>query len=235
MVYDDDGRDETMRLLLAEDEIAMSEAVVDILNYHKYSVDAVYDGEDALYYARSQSYDGIILDVMMPKLDGLSVLRQLRRENNITPVLLLTARAEVEDRIGGLDAGADDYLPKPFAMGELLARVRAMLRRRENYMPDVLRAGNVELDASRFMLSVGGNAVQLSRLEYQLMELFMRNPGITFPAEALLERIWGGNSEAEVGSVWVYISYLRKKLSALRANVEIRSRRGLGYSLEVAA
>ena len=232
MVYDDDGRDETMRLL---DEIAMSEAVVDILNYHKYSVDAVYDGEDALYYARSQSYDGIILDVMMPKLDGLSVLRQLRRENNITPVLLLTARAEVEDRIGGLDAGADDYLPKPFAMGELLARVRAMLRRRENYMPDVLRAGNVELDASRFMLSVGGNAVQLSRLEYQLMELFMRNPGITFPAEALLERIWGGNSEAEVGSVWVYISYLRKKLSALRANVEIRSRRGLGYSLEVAA
>ena len=235
MVYDDDGRDETMRLLLAEDEIAMSEAVVDILNYHKYSVDAVYDGEDALYYARSQSYDGIILDVMMPKLDGLSVLRQLRRENNITPVLLLTARAEVEDRIGGLDAGADDYLPKPFAMGELLARVRAMLRRRENYMPDVLRAGNVELDASRFMLSVGENAVQLSRLEYQLMELFMRNPGITFPAEALLERIWGGNSEAEVGSVWVYISYLRKKLSALRANVEIRSRRGLGYSLEVAA
>ena len=224
-----------MKLLLAEDEIAMSEAVVDILNCHKYSVDAVYDGEDALYYARSQSYDGIILYVMMPKLDGLSVLRQLRRENNTTPVLLLTARAEVEDRIDGLDAGADDYLPKPFAMGELLARVRAMLRRRENYMPDVLRAGNVELDASRFMLSVGGNAVQLSRLEYQLMELFMRNPGITFPAEALLERIWGGNSEAEVGSVWVYISYLRKKLSALRANVEIRSRRGLGYSLEVAA
>ena len=222
-----------MKLLLAEDEIAMSEAVVDILNYHKYSVYAVYDGEDALYYARSQSYDGIILDVMMPKLDGLSVLRQLRRENNTTPVLLLTARAEVEDRIDGLDAGADDYLPKPFAMGELLARVRAMLRRRENYTPDVLRAGNVELDASRFLLSVGAGTLSLSRLEYQLMELFMRNPGITFPAEALLERVWGGNSDAEVGSVWVYISYLRKKLSALGANVEIRSKRGLGYSLEV--
>ena len=222
-----------MKLLLAEDEIAMSEAVVDILNYHKYSVDAVYDGEDALYYARSQSYDGIILDVMMPKLDGLSVLRQLRRENNTTPVLLLTARAEVEDRIDGLDAGADDYLPKPFAMGELLARVRAMLRRRENYTPDVLRAGNVELDASRFLLSVGAGTLSLSRLEYQLMELFMRNPGITFPAEALLERVWGGDSDAEVGSVWVYISYLRKKLSALGANVEIRSKRGLGYSLEV--
>ena len=227
------GGEETMKLLLAEDEIAMSEAVVDILNCHKYSVDAVYDGEDALYYARSQSYDGIILDVMMPKLDGLSVLRQLRRENNTTPVLLLTARAEVEDRIDGLDAGADDYLPKPFAMGELLARVRAMLRRRENYTPDVLRAGNVELDASRFLLSVGAGTLSLSRLEYQLMELFMRNPGITFPAEALLERVWGGDSDAEVGSVWVYISYLRKKLSALGANVEIRSKRGLGYSLEV--
>ena len=183
-----------MRLLLAEDEIAMSEAVVDILNYHKYSVDAVYDGEDALDYARSQSYDGVILDVMMPKLDGLSVLKQLRRENNFTPVLLLTARAEVEDRIGGLDAGADDYLPKPFAMGELLARVRAMLRRRENYTPDVLRAGNVELNASRFLLAVGAEERPLSRLEYQLMELFMRNPGITFSAEALLERIWGLNS-----------------------------------------
>ena len=224
-----------MKLLLAEDEIAMSEAVVDILNYHKYSVDAVYDGEDALYYARSQRYDGIILDVMMPKLDGLSVLRQLRRENNATPVLLLTARSEVEDRIGGLDAGADDYLPKPFVMGELLARVRAMLRRRESYMPDVLRVGNVELDPSRFMLSVGGESVSLSRLEYQLMELFMRNPGLTFPAEALLERVWGCNSDAEVGSVWVYISYLRKKLTTLGANVELRSRRGLGYSLEVAA
>ena len=224
-----------MKLLLAEDEIAMSEAVVDILNYHKYSVDAVYDGEDALYYARSQRYDGIILDVMMPKLDGLSVLRQLRRENNATPVLLLTARSEVEDRIGGLDAGADDYLPKPFVMGELLARVRAMLRRRESYMPDVLRVGNVELDPSRFMLLVGGESVSLSRLEYQLMELFMRNPGLTFPAEALLERVWGCNSDAEVGSVWVYISYLRKKLTTLGANVELRSRRGLGYSLEVAA
>ena len=150
-------------------------------------------------------------------------------------MLLLTARSEVEDRIGGLDAGADDYLPKPFVMGELLARVRAMLRRRESYMPDVLRVGNVELDPSRFMLLVGGESVSLSRLEYQLMELFMRNPGLTFPAEALLERVWGCNSDAEVGSVWVYISYLRKKLTTLGANVELRYRRGLGYSLEVAA
>lgn len=211
----------------------MSEAVVDILDYHKYSVGAVYNGEDALHYARSQRYDGIILDIMMPKLDGLSVLGQLRREGNSTPVLLLTAKAEVEDRICGLDAGADDYLPKPFAMGELLARVRAMLRRRENYIPDVLRAGNVGLDQRRYALSTQSGSVQLSRLEYQLMELFMRNPGITFSAEALLERIWGCDTDAEVGSVWVYISYLRKKLAGLHANVEIRSKRGLGYSLEV--
>ena len=222
-----------MKLLLAEDEIAMSEAVVDILNYHKYSVDAVYDGEDALYYARSQRYDGIILDVMMPKLDGLSVLRQLRRENNATPVLLLTARSEVEDRIGGLDAGADDYMPKPFVMGELLARVRAMLRRRESYVPDVLELGNVALDPARFELRCGGRVQSLSKLEYQIMELLMRNPGMTFSAETLLERVWGCETDAGVGVVWVYISYLRKKLSALGAKVEIASRRGLGYTLEV--
>ena len=222
-----------VKLLLAEDEIAMSEAVVDILNYHKYSVDAVYNGEDALHYARSRLYDGIILDIMMPKLDGLSVLRQLRQEGNPVPVLLLTAKAEVEDRIRGLDCGADDYLPKPFVMGELLSRVRAMLRRRATYTPDVLRLGALTLDQSRYTLSSPQGSCALSRLEYQLLELFMANPGITFSADTLLERVWGCNSEAEVGSVWVYISYLRKKLTALGADVEIRSKRGLGYSLEV--
>ncbi len=135
-----------MKLLYAEDERAMSEAVVDILNYHKYTVDAVYDGADALYYAEHEKYDGIILDVMMPKLSGLEVLRQLREKGVNTPVLLLTARGELEDRIEGLDLGADDYLPKPFAMGELLARLRAMLRRREEYTPDVLRVGDLALD-----------------------------------------------------------------------------------------
>ena len=221
-----------MKLLLAEDEVAMSEAVVDILNYHNYQVDAVHDGETALAYARAQAYDGIILDIMMPRRDGLSVLRDLRLAGDRTPVLLLTAKAEVEDRIQGLDAGADDYLPKPFNMGELLARVRAMLRRRENFTPDVLRLGNVELDQSRAVLSSNGNTCELSRLEYQLMELFMRNPGITFSADALLERVWGCDSDAEVGSVWVYISYLRKKLASLDADIEIRSKRSLGYSLE---
>ena len=222
-----------MKLLLAEDETAMAEAVVDILNYHKYSVDVVYNGKDALQALQSSRYDGAILDIMMPGMDGLSVLRHLRREGNATPVLLLTARSEVQDRINGLDAGADDYLPKPFVMGELLARVRAMLRRRESYAPDVLRIGNLELDHSRYMLVFDRDSCTLSRLEYQLMELLMRNPGITFSSDALLERIWGCNTEAEVGSVWVYISYLRKKLAALNANVEIKSKRGLGYSLEV--
>ena len=222
-----------MKLLLAEDEIAMAEAVVDILSYHNYTVDAVYNGEDALHYARSQRYDGIILDIMMPKLNGLQVLTRLRREGNTVPVLLLTAKAEVEDRITGLDAGADDYLPKPFVMGELLSRVRAMLRRRDTYTPDVLHLSNLRLDQSRYALESPAGSCSLSRLEYQLMELFMANPGITFSADSLLERVWGCDSEAEVGSVWVYISYLRKKLTALDADVEIRSKRGLGYSLEV--
>lgn len=222
-----------MKLLLAEDEIAMAEAVVDILNYHHYTVGAVHNGEDALHYARSQRYDGIILDIMMPKMDGLQVLTLLRREGNTTPVLLLTAKAEVEDRISGLDAGADDYLPKPFVMGELLSRVRAMLRRRDTYTPDNLSIANLRLDQSRFALESPSGSCSLSRLEYQLMELFMANPGITFSADSLLERVWGCDSDAEVGSVWVYISYLRKKLAALNAEVEIRSKRGLGYSLEV--
>ena len=221
-----------MKLLLAEDEIAMSEAVVDILSYHHYSVDAVHNGEEALNRALSGGYDGIILDIMMPKLDGISVLARLRSQGDTTPVLLLTARAEVEDRIRGLDAGADDYLPKPFVMGELLARVRAMLRRRDAWAPEQLRVGNLELDQNRYALVSPAVSCALSRLEYQLMELFMRNPGITFSADALLERIWGYDTDAEVGSVWVYISYLRKNLAALEANVEIRSRRGLGYSLE---
>lgn len=222
-----------MKLLLAEDEIAMAEAVVDILSYHKYSVDAVYNGEDALNYAHNRHYDGLILDIMMPKLDGLSVLEQLRSEGDTTPVLMLTAKSEVADRIRGLDAGADDYLPKPFAMGELLSRIRAMLRRRDSYMPEILYLADLRLNQGSYTLESESGSVSLSRLEYRLMELLMHNPGITFSADAILERIWGYNSDTEVGSVWVYISYLRKKLAQLNAHVEIHSKRGLGYSLEV--
>ena len=221
-----------MKLLLAEDEIAMSEAVVDILNYHKYSVDAVYDGEDALYYARSQRYDGIILDVMMPKLDGLSVLRQLRRENNATPVLLLTARSEVEDRIGGLDAGADDYLPKPFAASEFLARVRALVRRSGAYAPSALHLGNCTLDCGQYLIKTEFDEARLNNKEYQLAELFFRHPRQIFSSEHLMEKIWGTDSETEIDVIWTYIGFLRKKLKQIGANVEIRTIRGAGYAME---
>ena len=222
-----------MKLLYAEDEISMSEAVVDILTYHKYTVDAVYDGKEALDYARTEKYDGIILDIMMPGMDGTEVLRTLRREGCTTPVLLLTAKGEIEDRILGLDLGADDYLPKPFAMGKLIARVRAMLRRKENFTPDVLRCGNLSLNIQNAELRCGEQFFILPKLEYQLMELLMLNQGIFLSSEDLLVRVWGYNTEAELGTVWVYLSYLRKRLTALNANVVIRARRNVGYTLEV--
>lgn len=220
-----------MRLLFAEDEPAMSEAVVDILTYHNYTVDAVYNGNDALDFALAEAYDGIILDIMMPGRDGLAVLQALRSAGVYTPILLLTAKSEVEHRIHGLDLGADDYLPKPVVMGELLARVRAMLRRREEYTPGILSCGNAMLDSGSMTLRGPSNTFSLSKLEYQLMELFMLNQGIYFTSEKLLERIWGYDTDAEVGTVWVYVSYLRKKLAATGANVEIRSKRGIGYML----
>ena len=218
-----------MKLLYAEDEISMSEAVVDILTYHKYSVDAVYDGA----YAEAEQYDGIILDIMMPKMSGLDVLEQLRRKGNNTPILLLTAKVEIEDRIQGLDMGADDYLPKPFAMGELLARVRAMLRRKETFTPDILKVGNLSLNMQSSYLSCNGQSFVLPKLEYQLIELLMLNKGIYLSTENLLTKVWGYDTDAELGTVWVYISYLRKRLTALSANVVIRAKRNVGYTLEV--
>lgn len=221
-----------MKLLYAEDEIRMSEAVVDILTYHNYSVDPVYDGADALAYAQNEHYDGIILDIMMPKLDGLQVLRRLREQGCRTPVLLLTAKAEVEDRIVGLDMGADDYLPKPFHMGELLARVRAMLRRREEFTPDVLCCGDLRLNMQSCELSCGGVSRMLPKLEYKMMELLMLNQGIYLSTEDILTKVWGYDTDAEIGIVWVYISYLRRKLSSLNCGVEIKAKRNIGYTLE---
>lgn len=222
-----------MKLLYAEDEISMSEAVVDILTYHNYSVDAVYNGEDALYYAKEEHYDGIILDIMMPKLSGLEVLTELRKSGVTTPVLMLTAKAEIEDRITGLDAGADDYLPKPFATGELLARIRAMLRRRDEFFPDILECGNISLNLQNFQLSCNGSSVTLPKVEYKILELLMCNTGIYLSTEDILTKVWGYETETDIGIVWVYISYLRKKLSALGADVEIRAKRNIGYTLEV--
>ena len=222
-----------MKLLYAEDERGLSEAVVDILTYHKYIVDAVYDGAEALAFAQNEQYDGIILDIMMPKLSGLEVLRRLRSEGCRTPILLLTAKGEVEDQAQGLDLGADDYLPKPFSMELLLARIRAMLRRRETFTPNILRRGNISLNQQSYELSGNGQTFVLPKTEYQLMELLMLNQGIYLSTEDLLVKVWGYDTEAELGTVWVYISYLRKRLTALNANVTIAAKRNVGYRLEV--
>lgn len=222
-----------MRILIAEDEQTLSEAICQNLIMHHYTVDAVCDGEEALAYAASEHYDGILLDITMPKMDGLSVLRRLREMGNQTPIMLVTARTEVESRIEGLNAGADDYLCKPFSMGELLARVRAMLRRRETYVPDCLHFGDLVLDQGNLILSCGENAMKLSRLEFKMMELMMRHPHIALSGDMLLEHIWGYDAHAQMDTVWVYISCLRKKLKTLHAGVEIRTRRGVGYALEL--
>ncbi len=220
-----------MKLLYAEDEPAMAEAVTDVLTFHKYQVDYVEDGEQALDYAQAGGYDGIILDVMMPKMSGLEVLKALRAKGDRTPVLLLTARTQVEDRIEGLDLGADDYLPKPFAMGELLARIRAMLRRRETFQPDILSFGDLSLNPAGSELSCGDQSVSLSRLEYRMMEALMTNSGICLSTEDLLNKVWGYDTDADESSVWVYLSYLRKHLQALSSGVTIAVRRGVGYTL----
>jgi len=222
-----------MRLLLAEDEEAMSEAVADILEYHKYQVDTVYDGNEALDYIHAAEYDGIILDIMMPGRSGLEVLRQIRSEGCRTPVLLLTAKSEIEDRIEGLDLGADDYLAKPFHMGELLARIRAMLRRREDYTPDIRSFGDVTLNPRTSELRCGDKSVELSRLECRMMDTLMLNHGIYLSSEDLLEKVWGYESDADVGSVWVYISYLRKQLAKVGSSVSVKAKRGTGYMLQL--
>ena len=221
-----------MRILLAEDERTMAEPIVAFLQYHKYTVDWVDNGADAYQQASSQAYDGLILDIMMPEMDGLTVLSRLRREGKNMPVLMLTAKSELEDRIKGLDSGADDYLPKPFDMAELLSRVRAMLRRRDTYRPETIAFGGMELTPDTCQLSANGKSFPLSRREYQLMELFMSNPGVLFSADTLLDRVWGMDGIVEQGTVWVHISYLRKKMADLGVTAVIRSKRGLGYSLE---
>lgn len=221
-----------MKLLLAEDEAALSEAVADILTFHKYIVDTVNNGEDAYDYAMYGDYDGVIMDIMMPKRDGLDVLRELRRNGYKKPVMLLTAKSQVEDRIKGLDAGADDYLPKPFDMGELLARIRAMLRRGEEFHSNQLKLGDLTLDVESGTLKCGENSVVLPKQEFRMMEQLMLNHNMYMNSEDLLEKAWGFNSGADINSVWLYISYLRKRLSSIDSKTEIVSRRNFGYKLE---
>lgn len=222
-----------MKLLYAEDERSLSEAVVDILTYHKYLVDAVYDGRSAYEYALTGGYDGIILDIMMPGMDGIEVLSALRKNGCKTPVLLLTAKAQVDDRIRGLDAGADDYLSKPFDMGELLARVRAMLRRREEFHPDLITFGDLTLNVQSGTLACHEMEFALPKQEYRMMEQLMLNCGIFLSTEDLLVKAWGYDAQADINSVWLYVSYLRKRLATMNSRVEIVSRRNVGYRLEM--
>lgn len=220
-----------MRLLLADDETELVNALVAILKHSNYTVDAVYNGTDALDYALTGDYDGIILDIMMPGMDGMEVLKKLREKGLSTPVLFLTAKTEVDDRIRGLDLGADDYLPKPFDMGELLARVRAMLRRKSEFSQPNLSCGNLTLDRSGYeLVTPDHEKLRLSGREFQMMEMLMTSPGRLISVDTFMDRIWA-DGEADVNVVWVYISNLRKKLAALDATCEIKASRGLGYSI----
>ena len=212
-----------MKLLLAEDERDLADALTVLLERNKYTVDTVYNGRDAYEYASTGEYDGVILDIMMPQLTGLQVVTRLREDGVTTPVMLLTAKGQKDDRITGFDAGADDYLPKPFATDELLARIRALLRRSGDYKSTVLA-----------LADTGGSA-RLSGREFQIMELFMRSPSMIISAERIIERVWGWESDTEVCSVWVHISNLRKKLRSIDSAVEINAVRGMGYVLEAKA
>ena len=222
-----------MRILIAEDERNLAEALSVFFEKNQFSVDTVFDGQAAYDYAVSGGYDAIILDVMMPRLDGVEVLRRLRAERIRTPVMMLTAKAQKDDRITGFNAGADDYLPKPFEPDELICRVRAMLRRAVDYKPTALTYADLTLDAAAGRLSCGEQAVRLSGREFQVMELFLRAPQVVLSAERILERVWGWDSDAEINVVWVHISNLRKKLKTLGSRVSIYANRGMGYVLEV--
>ncbi|MCR5577491.1 MAG: response regulator transcription factor [Oscillospiraceae bacterium] len=221
-----------MKLLFAEDDRDLCQAVRVLLERSGYSVDVVHNGADAVDYAAGGDYDGLILDWMMPRMDGVEALRRLRGKGVDTPCLMLTARDGVEDRVEGLDAGADDYLAKPFHVKELLARIRAMLRRRSAIRPDLLRFANLELDRSTMELRCGDQAQKLTNKAFQLMEMLMENPRAVLSADRIMEHVWGWESESEVNVLWVNISSLRKKLAELGAQAEIRAVRGVGYSLE---
>ena len=222
-----------MRILIAEDEVATAKALKILLEKAMYSVDIVHNGNDAWDYIQESPYEVIVLDIMMPGKSGLEVLSLIRQNRITTPVLLLTSKAEIEDRVAGLEAGADDYLPKPFATSELIARVKALGRRSENYNDSVQSIGNIVLDSNKHEMSVGKKSVKLTNKEFQLIELFVLHPGYVFSTEHLMEKIWGYDTESDIDVVWTHIGYVRKKLRQIKANVEIKTMRGSGYALEV--
>ena len=221
-----------MKLLLAEDEKEFANALVEVLKYNNYSVDAVYNGQDALNWALEGDYDGIILDIMMPGLSGFEIIEVLREKKNNVPILLLSAKSEVYDRVKGLDIGADDYLTKPFAMKELLARIRAMTRRKSEFLSNILDFNGMILNRENFELSYKNKSLRLPSKEYQMMEMLMSNPNMLISTDRFMTKIWGYDSDAEINGVWVYISYLRRKLVLIDAPFEIKAFRGTGYKLE---
>ena len=222
-----------MKLLVAEDDPKLLKSLVHILEHNRFSVDGVSNGEDALEYGQTGEYDGLILDIMMPGLDGLQVLQTLRRNGIKTPALFLTARTEISQRVEGLDAGADDYLPKPFSTAELLARIRAMLRRKHTYLPDLLAIGSVILNRSTYQLVFQDKIQTLSGKEFQILEMMMQAPGTIIPTDRFITHLWGWDTNVDTSVVWVHISNLRKKISAIGAPMEIRFIRNAGYVLEV--
>lgn len=221
-----------MRLLLAEDEKALSSALQVILKHNNYSVDAVYNGQDAYDYIVTGVYDGVILDVMMPKMDGFDVLSKVRNEGCDVPIIMLTAKVETDDKINGLDLGADDYLAKPFEMKELLARIRSITRRKSDAVSAELKVGDCTLNCLNYELTGPGGSVKLQNKEYQIMEILMANQNSVISADLMMEKVWGYDSDAEINVVWVNISYLRKKLGQIKSNVAIKAVRNQGYILE---
>ena len=226
------GKESDMRILLAEDERSLSKAVKAILTKNNYSVDTVYDGEEAVLYALASEYDLIIMDIMMPKKDGILALKELRSKGRNMPVLMLTARSETDDKVEGLDSGANDYMTKPFAAKELLARIRVLTRQNSSSNDNILRFGNLTLDRGSFELSSPKGRYRLAGKEFQMMEMLMMNHGILISTERFMDKIWGLDSEADISTAWTYISFLRKKLAALGADVRIKAIRNAGYTLE---
>lgn len=222
-----------MRLLLAEDEKSLSHALVTILEKSHYSVDAVYDGQEALEYLESEAYDGLILDIMMPKVDGITVLKTIRKQGNKIPVLILSAKSEIEDKVDGLDAGANDYLAKPFDARELLARIRVITRVNTESNDSLIRFGHVTLNRKTYVLKGEKAEFKLANKEFQMMELLMANPHRVLSTDRIFEKIWGYESDTEINIVWVYIAYLRKKLVKMHADIEIKAHRNVGYSVEL--
>ena len=220
-----------MKILLAEDEVSMSRALVRILEKNGYTVEPVYDGEEAQDYLEADEYDAVILDIMMPKMDGITVLKNMRSRGDQTPVIMLTAKSEVDDKVLGLDTGANDYLTKPFDTKELLARIRAITRS-QNAVDSTLKFGNITLDRASFELSSPTGSFRLTNKEFQMMEILISNPQNLISTDRLMEKIWGYDSDTEINVVWVYISYLRKKLTALGADIQIKAMRNSGYTLE---